>query len=53
MGIILVLILICISVTVFIGLLSAAAFYGGTAIGKRIIERIRWMLGIEKKGGDQ
>ena len=53
MGIVLVLILVCISVTVFIGLLSAAAFYGGTALGKNVIDRVKWMLGIEKKGGDQ
>lgn len=47
MGILLIVIFVCISVTVFVAIISAAAFMGGTAVLKKVIDRIRWMLGIE------
>lgn len=53
MGILLTVVLICISVTVFVAIISAAAFMGGTAVLKKVIDRIRWMLGIETRKEDE
>ena len=52
MSIFLTVLFVCISVTIVSTILGGALFMGVTAVLKKVIDRIRWMLGIEKKGGE-
>lgn len=54
MGIFLTILFVCVSVTVVAAMIGGALFMGVTALMKRAIDRIRWMIGMDnKKGGDE